>query len=449
MRKFTTSTLAAVFAIGTMLFGAASSAQYDDELLIGDFQPLSGTAAAGGLGNHRGLVLAIKHYNEGSHPLNPTPGLTVGGKTYKLTTVVYDHKYTTEGGVTAANKLVFDDGAKFVLGTWGSAPSISASETVFEPNKILFATTGWSQKCIGPDKPFTFRLHMTGLQYNGAFYDYASVHMPDKKRMAILAANDESGFAVAKDLEQIADRLGLEVVAKEFHDRGATDMYPFLTRILAAEPDILDTGGGVPGEEAQIMKQLHELGGGVLVSGAGQVPGVLLDIAGKEAVEGAYLAQTINYDTEGDIITDLQRKFAADYKATFNEPEAPFQGREGLRHGGRVLRGDEEGGQPRHDEGPRYVAGAELDAVLGRHVGLGRQGDLRHQPPAPHHRLRQPVPGRQGRHDREGAAGSTLILQFPSETMNAPRAMRAARSCCSPQHVHLPSADPFRGPCAD
>lgn len=317
--------LAAIFAVGTMALGPAGVAEYDDELLIGDFQPLSGTAAAGGLGNHRGLVLAIKHYNEGSHPLNPTPGLKVGGKTYKLTTVVYDHKYTTEGGVTAANKLVFDDGAKFVLGTWGSAPSISASETVFEPNKILFATTGWSQKCIGPDKPYTFRLHMTGLQYNGAFYDYAAEHLPDKKKMAILAANDESGFAVAKDLEQIADRLGLEVVAKEFHDRGATDMYPFLTRILAAEPDILDTGGGVPGEEAQIMKQLHELGGGVIVSGAGQVPGVLLDIAGKEAVEGAYLAQTINYDTEGDIITDLQRKFAADYKATFNEPEAPFQ----------------------------------------------------------------------------------------------------------------------------
>ena len=318
--------LAAIFA-GASVLGAVgpASAQYDDELLIGDFQPLSGAAAAGGIGNHRGLVLAIKHYNEGSHPLNPTPGLTVDGKTYKLTTVVYDHKYTTEGGVTAANKLVFDDGAKFVLGTWGSAPSISASETVFEPNKILFATTGWSQKCIGPDKPYTFRLHMTGLQYQGAFYDYAAKHMPDKKRVAVLAANDETGFAVVKDMHKIADRLGLEIVAEEYHDRGTADMYPFLTRLLAAEPDIIDTGSGVPGDEALILKQLHELGADVVVSGAGQVPGVLVDIAGKEAVEGVYLAQTINYDTEGGIITDLQRKFAADYIETFNEPEAPFQ----------------------------------------------------------------------------------------------------------------------------
>ena len=325
MRKVTISTLTAIFAVGSMLFGTVGVAQYDDELLIGDFQPLSGSAAAGGLGNHRGLELAIKHYNEGSHPLNSTPGLKVGGKTYKLTTVVYDHKYTTEGGVTAANKLVFDDGAKFVVGTWGSAPSISAAETVFEPNKILFATTGWSQRCIGPDKPYTFRLHMTGLQYNGAFYDYAKVNLPDKTKVAILAANDETGFAVAKDLHQIADRLGLEIVAEEFHDRGTTDMYPFLTRILAAEPDILDTGGGVPGDEALILKQLHELGADIIVSASGQIPSVLLDIAGKEAVEGAYLAQTINYDTEGGIITDLQRKFAADYIATFNEPEAPFQ----------------------------------------------------------------------------------------------------------------------------
>ena len=104
--------LAAIFSLGSIL-GATSASAYDDELLIGDFQILSGAAASGGLGNHRGLMLAIKHYNEGVHPLNKTKGLTVGGKTYKLTTVVYDHKYTTEGGITSANKLVFDDGAKF------------------------------------------------------------------------------------------------------------------------------------------------------------------------------------------------------------------------------------------------------------------------------------------------------------------------------------------------
>ena len=65
--------LVAALAAGSVLGTTVSSAA-DEELLIGDFQPLSGAAATGGIGNHRGLVLAIKHYNEGTHPLNPAPG---------------------------------------------------------------------------------------------------------------------------------------------------------------------------------------------------------------------------------------------------------------------------------------------------------------------------------------------------------------------------------------
>ena len=97
MNKSLKYALAAVVAVGTA-FGTASAAEFDGELVIGDFQPLSGSAAAGGINNHNALKLAVKQYNEGSHPLNPTPGLKVGDKTYKLTTAVYDHKYTAEGG---------------------------------------------------------------------------------------------------------------------------------------------------------------------------------------------------------------------------------------------------------------------------------------------------------------------------------------------------------------
>ena len=249
----------------------------------------------------------------------------MGGKTYKLTTVVYDHKYTTEGGVTSANKLVFDDGAKFVVGTYGSAPSISASETVFEPNKILFATTGWSTKCIGADKPYTFRLHLTGLQYNGAFYAYAKENMPHLKTIGILAANDETGFSTAKDIKRLAENLGFEVVAEEYYDRGTVDFYPFLTRVLKNNPDVLETGGGNPGEEALMFKQLYELGASAVVSGSGQTPEVILDVAGKEAAEGVFLAQTVNYDSGPPMISEEQQAFAADYKATFGEDEVPMQ----------------------------------------------------------------------------------------------------------------------------
>ena len=129
---------AAVSVMGAT--GAVSAATCDakDELVIGDHQPLSGTLAGLGTETHRGVILAVKHYNEGTHPLNPTPCLHVGGKKYKLKEVVYDNKVSAEGGIAAAKRLVFNDGVKFVVGSVGSGPSMASSEAVFEPNKVIF-----------------------------------------------------------------------------------------------------------------------------------------------------------------------------------------------------------------------------------------------------------------------------------------------------------------------
>ena len=103
------------------VFGGFCVSAEENVLVIGDFQPLSGPGASLGVGNHRGVELAVDD-------INAQGGITVGGKQYTLKTIVYDHKGTAEGGVTAANKLVFDDGVKFIVGTTGSGPSIAATE---------------------------------------------------------------------------------------------------------------------------------------------------------------------------------------------------------------------------------------------------------------------------------------------------------------------------------
>ena len=131
------ATFAAVTALGAAGPVSAATCDAEDELLIGDHQPLSGASAAFGEQTHRGVILAIKHYNEGTHPLNETPCLEVGGKKYKLKTVVYDNKYTAEGGIAAANRLVFEDGAKYVVGSVGSGPSMAASDASVIPSSVL------------------------------------------------------------------------------------------------------------------------------------------------------------------------------------------------------------------------------------------------------------------------------------------------------------------------
>jgi branched-chain amino acid transport system substrate-binding protein len=310
--------LCVVVAACVFMFGGFYASAEENVLIIGDFQPLSGPGASLGVGVHRGVELAVDD-------INAQGGITVDGKKYMLKTIVYDHKGTAEGGVTAANKLVFDDGVKYIVGTVGSGPSIAATEAVLTENKVLFATTGWNPKCLGPDRPYNFRLHGTGREYGMAFYEWAAEKLPEAKKVAIIAVNDPAGFAAADDTKAVAESLGMEVVGTEFFERGTTDYYPFLTRLIAKNPDIIDTGGSKPNEDGLMIKQLYELGYKGKIAAAGQVPSTTLEIAGKEAAEGVYLMQTIAYDSPTAAVSAEQKEYAKKYTEKYGDPLVPYQ----------------------------------------------------------------------------------------------------------------------------
>ena len=154
----------AIIAAALALFSAplAHAQPFDDVLLIGAYEPLSGPGAALGTGAMRGVNMAIEEWNARG-------GVKVGGKSYEIKYQVYDHKYSAELAVEVANKLVFDDGIKIVIANAGSGPTIAATEAVLEKNRIFNTTTGWNPKAIGPDKTYTFRLWGTANEFGKSF----------------------------------------------------------------------------------------------------------------------------------------------------------------------------------------------------------------------------------------------------------------------------------------
>ena len=313
------ATFAAVTALGAAGSVSAATCDAEDELLIGDHQPLSGASAAFGEQTHRGVILAIKHYNDGTHPMNPTPCLEVGGKKYKLKTVVYDNKYTAEGGIAAANRLVFQDGAKYSVGSVGSGPSVAASDAVFEPNKIIFVSTGWSTNVIGEDKPYTFRLNATSREFGIAFWQWAvgEGNLPDIKTMALATRDDEAGRGATPPYLEIVNSFGVENVALEFWTIGTTDFYPYLTRLMAAEPDLIDVSSN-PVEEGLKIKQLRELGWEGPIRALCNLPQVTMETAGgPEVVEGVYCAYPVDFDAGPPYITEQMARFRDEYRADY------------------------------------------------------------------------------------------------------------------------------------
>jgi branched-chain amino acid transport system substrate-binding protein len=95
-------TLFAVVAL-SVVFGLPPSAHAQKPLKMGAIVPVSGPAAAFGLGVQRGMEFAAEDIGV----------FTVGSDKYKLEVVTYDTVYDPGKTVAAMNRAVYNDGVKY------------------------------------------------------------------------------------------------------------------------------------------------------------------------------------------------------------------------------------------------------------------------------------------------------------------------------------------------
>ena len=134
MTSFTVkTTLAALLLAGSMVSAASA-----ETLKIGAVATLSGGGTAWGLAIKRGAEIAIDEVNKAG-------GLKVGDKAYNIELITYDDQYTGQGGKTAAERLVFQDKVKFIVGPIGSNPVLSTME-VTTPQKVLLMSNGFTPR---------------------------------------------------------------------------------------------------------------------------------------------------------------------------------------------------------------------------------------------------------------------------------------------------------------
>jgi len=134
------------------------AAQTAEVLKIGVIAPLSGTGAGWGLALRAGAEMA-------ADDVNAQGGLEVAGKKYKITVIPYDDQYKGALAADAANRLIFMDKVKFIVGPMGSAAGLAAQE-ITEANKVLFVGNSFTTKFLGPQKPYSFRVTMTMVEFS-------------------------------------------------------------------------------------------------------------------------------------------------------------------------------------------------------------------------------------------------------------------------------------------
>ena len=266
--------LALVVLVALAMVGLPDGVHAQKPFKVGAIVPVSGPAAAFGLGVQRGLELAAEDIGV----------FTVAGEKYKMEVVTYDTVYAPDKTVAAINRAVYNDNVKYgvIIGAGVHPPILPI---IRETGFLDFAFAAAGRQVTNPDNPTVFRIMASSDQ----LYQTYAVAIAEKlggKRIAFLGPNDELGKNDAKAIKAEVEKLkakGVSFVGDEYYERGARDFGPALLRLIAQKPDIIDTDGSPTGSIALIAKQARELGyNGYFVNSTAVLEAkAISDIAGK------------------------------------------------------------------------------------------------------------------------------------------------------------------------
>jgi len=267
-----------VFICAAGLILGATELKAQETLKIGMICPLSGAGAPWGMVWKKTAVLE-------QDKINATGGLLVGGKRYKIEFIFEDDKYSGAGGRMAAEKLIFRDRVKFIVGPISSA-SRQAWQEITKANDVVVCGLTYTRSVMGPDHPDFFRPSVTGIEQAPCYYKILAERYPQIKKVAIVNRSDATGQGSVKESRRAGKYFGFQILLEEFYESSTKDFYPLLTRVLAKKPDMIDFGASSAGDVYLMVKQGRELGYTGRTMSAVMPVKEFCAVAGKKNAEG-------------------------------------------------------------------------------------------------------------------------------------------------------------------
>jgi len=232
------SAAASVGFAGTILFGAPIS-------LTGS------TAKEGGL--------TRDGYELWKETTNANGGITVAGKRYMVATKYYDDESNAQKSATLADKLINEDKIDFLMGPYGTAPTLQVS-TIAEKNKMpMIEGNGAAESIFSQGYQYTFAVLSPAKNYMKGLIEMAVAQTPKPTTVAILTADDPFSVEVADSARTLSTANGLQVVYYAKYPNNATELRAPITEAKAKNPDLFLNSGHLA-ESLAIMQQAKELG---------------------------------------------------------------------------------------------------------------------------------------------------------------------------------------------
>jgi len=294
-------TLFTPLALSIPLDLAATAAQAQScEVKVGAMGPMSGGAAQWGLAMAGAAELAAAE-------VNAEGGIAIGGKKCKVVIVPYDSKYTADGAAAGSNALA-SQGIKVIIGPVGS-PEATGIKPVAARNEQLAWNAAYAKNALEPKFPLMFHIAPGPGTWSDAMVKHALQSFPAIKSVALVAPNDQGGTDIAS-VDAVAYRNNGVTATEEYYQRGTTNFAPIITRLLANNPDAVDTASSPPGDAGVIVKQLRLAGfkGPIGRMGGPGTEEILRVCGGIDVLRDFYWFETVAETEKVRDIDNLYRK---------------------------------------------------------------------------------------------------------------------------------------------
>lgn len=233
MSKFPLRALAALCAGSALAsFAPATAVAQSGPIQVGVVVALTGPLAVIGLPERDGIQLAFKQINAAG-----------GIKGRPLEAIFEDDASSPDVAVSKTNNLVFNRKVKAIIGATGIASTV-AMGGVTAPQKLPQISFSGLGPAVERERTCVF--HLTPAQELNArsLLEYASKALKAKNIGVLLEAG--FGTSVFNSLKALGPEYGVEFVAVEKYEIGATDASTQVAKVRAANPDAILVAGSSP-----------------------------------------------------------------------------------------------------------------------------------------------------------------------------------------------------------
>ena len=240
-------TLGAFAAAALAVSGQPALAKVEGEVIVlGAAVSLSGKYSTNGKHTKNGYDLAAER-------INAMGGVLVGGKSYQIKIIYYDDESTPARAAQLAERLIQQDGVKFMLGPYSSGLT-KAIAPVTERYKIpMIEANGASRSLFTKGYRYLFALLTSADQYLASAVDLLAEKSdllgkkPSDMKLALAFENDNFSQDVRLGVVEAAKKHGMDIIIDDKLPKTLDDMSATLNKAKAAKPDALFISGHAKG----------------------------------------------------------------------------------------------------------------------------------------------------------------------------------------------------------